>query len=334
MSTINLFDLYNSLKTPSLGGEKNQLRFSACPIPNFEKHRLAKDSNNYPSILISTKGKADVRPAPIKLEHLRVLYDVDCRISQEAKLEENRFTVVSCTDSDPQMQEYFLRVAATIVTVIGEDPSHSQVAKVVGNLVELFRVMNDVPKKSLQGLWAELFLISVARKPDELLRAWHTSPEDKYDFSSGGQRIEVKSSTSKARQHHFALEQLKPQNGIEVLIASVFVERIGSGTSLVEIADMIRSKLSKDADLLLYLDQIIGITLGNQWRSATEDRFDYQLAKKTLNFYNAEKIPSIDTKLPKEISSVHFKVDLTEITPLDKESLKTQDGLFKAVSSK
>lgn len=331
---LNLIDLYKKLKQPNDVGVDSSVRYSACPIPGYEKHRLAKDVNNYPCLLVATQDSARNRPAPIKLEHLQVLYDIDCRIIHNDILEENRFTVICCTDKDPLMQEYFLRTSSTIVSVLGNTPTHAQVAKAVDNLVELFRVITELPRKSVQGLWAELFLISVTRKPRELLRAWHTFPEDKYDFSSGGQRIEVKSSTSKVRQHHFALEQLKPKDGIDVLVASVFVERIGSGISLVELADMIRSKLSKDTDLLLYLDQIIGTTLGNQWRSATEDRFDYQLAKKTLNFYAADKIPSIDINLPKEVSDVRFKVDLTDITPLDKETLKAQDGIFKTVSPK
>lgn len=104
MTKLNLIDLYKTLATPILDKGKNQLRFSACPIPGYSNHRLAKDNSNYPSLLIATKGRSENRPAPIKLEHLRVLFDVDCRISQESKLEENRFTVVSCTEQDPQIQ--------------------------------------------------------------------------------------------------------------------------------------------------------------------------------------------------------------------------------------
>jgi hypothetical protein len=331
---VNLIDLYKQLKQPTDSSSESGVRFSACPIPGYENHRLAKDASNYPCLLISTQDSVRNRPAPVKLEHLQVLYDIDCRILHNDVLEENRFTVISCTEQDPLMQEYFLRTSSTIVSVIGNTPTHAQVAKAVDNLVELFRVITESPRKSVQGLWAELLLMAFASNPVELIKAWHKSPDDKYDFSSGSQRVEVKSSTSKLRQHHFSLEQLKPSGGIDVLIASVFVERVGAGTSLAELADKIRAKLNKEPELLLYLDQIIGITLGNKWRSAIDDRFDLQLAKKSLSFFASEAIPSIDPKLPKAISDVHFKVDLTSIPAIDKKLLKQKTGLFKAASPK
>ena len=217
------------------------------------------------------------------------------------------------------------------MTVIGQEPTHSQVAKTVGNLVELFRVMHEAPRKSVQGLWAELFLMTLSTSPAELVRAWHISPEYKYDFSSGDQRIEVKSATSRLRQHHFSLGQLTPLKGIEVLVASVFVERVGTGMSLAELSDILRAKIAKEPDLLLYLDQVIGMSLGSDWRSAAKDRFDYNLAKKSLAFYLSEIIPKISSNIPREVSAVHFKVDLTEVDAVDKKSLKQKSGLFRFV---
>lgn len=330
----NLVSLYKQLKSLD-GTTDNKVRFSACPIPGYTRHRLAKDINGFPCLLISTQESSmSVRPASVKLEHLEVLYDVNCRISHKDSLENSRFTVISCTKQDVSMQEYFLRTCSTIVAAIGDSPTYKQVSKAVDNLVELFRALNEAPRKSVQGLWAELLLISLASNPTTLIKAWHRSPGDKYDFGFESQRIESKSATSRLRKHHFSLEQLSPLPGVEVLVTSVFVERIGSGMSLAELTDMVRSKVNNEPELLFYLDQMIGATLGNNWKSAAKDRFDYQLAKKSLAFFSPEVIPTIDTKLPKEVSNVYFEVDLTNIPTIDKKILKSKNGILGAVFPK
>jgi hypothetical protein len=82
-----------------------------------------------------------------------------------------------------------------------------------------------MPRKSVQGLWAELFLMARLRDPSALVAAWHSQLGDLYDFSAGSQRIEVKSAIGRIRRHHFTLEQVLPIPRTRVLIASVLVER-------------------------------------------------------------------------------------------------------------
>lgn len=72
----------------------------------------------------------------------------------------------------------------------------------MNQLIELFRAIAKPARKSLQGLWAELFLISQACQPAILVDAWHTAPEDSYDFAVDNQRIEVKSFSGQICQHH------------------------------------------------------------------------------------------------------------------------------------
>lgn len=330
MKIMNLVNLYKQLKPPVNKTSENEVRFSACTIPGYSKHRLAKDINGFPCLLIATKEFSTAkRPAPIKLEHLEVLYDVNCRILHKNSLEDSRFTVICCKTQDYSMQDYFLRTGNAIMELIGESPTHAQVTKAVDNLVELFRALNEPPRKSVQGLWAEVFLISMVSNPIGLIKAWHSSPDDKYDFSAENQRIETKSATSsRLRQHHFSLEQLNPPQGIEVIIASVFVERIGAGMSLMDLVEMIRTKIDKEPELLLYLDQMIGSTLGKNWRLAANDRFDYKLAKRSLTFFSSKEIPSIDPNLPKGVSNVHFQVDLVGVPVIDKKENNLKDGIF------
>ena len=237
---------------------------------------------------------------PIVLEHLRVQYNLNCRVSRpDGTFEEGVFTLVHCTEADATLQDYFLKVMSTIVISLGDQPNQSDVAHAMNQLIELFRAMTKVPQKSVQGLWAELFLIAQARQPDILVEAWHTVPEDRYDFAMDNQRIEVKSFSGNIRLHHFSLEQLHPPEGIRALIASVSVENSQAGVSIGDLREKIQIRLSiVNLDALLHIDRVIALTLGDAWQQASDARFDERLAEESLAFYETSKIPSVNPNLP------------------------------------
>jgi len=328
---LDLVALFNSFH-PLDAMTGQTARFSAQPIPGYERHRLAKDAHDTPSLLISvTDTSGSERPVPIKLEHLTVQYDVDCRISRsDGSIEEDRFTVVRCTGLDKALHTYFLRSIGAIVISLGMTPSRLDVAHAIKNLTTLFRAMTEKPRKSVQGLWAELLLIARAYDAAAMVAAWHVTSEDRYDFSSGNQRIEVKSTSARVRQHYFTLEQLCPPTDTTLLIASLFVGYAGAGTSVMELAEQIRSRVSDNPDLLLHVDQIISLTLGENWRDALEARFDVELAEDSLAFFEVSAIPMVGRDLPPGVSSVSFKSDLSGCPPATIQNFRSLGGLFQA----
>lgn len=329
---LDLVTLFDAL-LPPLASQDQGARFSAQPIPGYERHRLGKDLHGGPSILISIgEASGDQRVAPIVLAHLTVQNDIDCRIYRlDNSVEEGRFTVVRCTGADRALHVYFLRIVAPVIMALGASPSRAEVSEAINKLAELFHAITRAPRKSLQGLWAELFLIARARDPLMLVKAWHVLPEDRYDFSAGGQRIEVKSASGRIRQHHFTLEQLHPPAGTSVLVASLFVERAGAGTSIAELIEEVRSRVSSDPTLVLQVDRIVGLTLGESWQHAMEDRFDRELAEESLAFFATEDIPKVSPEVPFGVSGISFKSDLTGHDSSDLASLRASEGLFRAV---
>jgi len=328
---LDLVALFNSFQPPVAMTEQ-VARFSAQPIPGYECHRLAKDAQNTPSLLIFIANtETSERPVPIKLEHLTVQYDVECRISRSGgNIEEGRFTVVRCIGSDKALHTYFLHSIGAIIVSLGITPSRYDVARAIKNLTTLFRAITEKSRKSVQGLWAELFLIARASNTSAMVAAWHVTPEDRYDFNAGNQRIEVKSTSTRIRQHHFSLEQLYPLTDTTILIASVFVEYAGAGTSVMELAEQIRPRLNASPDLLFHLDWIISLTLGENWRDALEERFDIELAEDSLAFFEVTNIPMVNPDLPFGVSDVHFKSDLTSCPPAPIQHVQTLGGLFQA----
>lgn len=328
----NFTTLFQNLGTMSGSISNNHNYYVAVPIPDFPKHKLAKDIFQHPCLLISTsKIIGPTRPSPIKLEHISILYNINCKIIHDKTTEEDRFTVISCTDDDASIQKYFLRISETIIPIIGKEPTLGEVSSALDKLVELFRALKTSPRKSVQGIWAELLLITLSSNPRLLLEAWHCSPLDKYDFSKNDERIEVKSTSTRKRLHHFSLEQLNPPSDIRVLVASVVVERIGSGKSVNELIDIIRNKISEDKDLIFYIERIVSLTLGIEWRLASEEKFDYLMAKRSLMFYSTKNIPTINPVIPIEIIDVHFIVDLTNIPDIKCQSSITYGDLFNSI---
>jgi hypothetical protein len=327
---IDLGAVFDQLERPP--ANSGVLAFSACRIPRFEQHRLAKDAEGVPSILLSVSdGQGIARPAPVVLENLSVQYDVLCRISEPNNVtEDGQFTIVSCTGTDPALHSYFLRIVGAVVLSLGALPSRAEIARSITKLVELFQAMAAPPRKSVQSLWAELMVIARAAAARELVKAWHLAPDDRYDFSAGNHRIEVKSAQGRVRHHHFSLEQLQPPSGTTVLIASMFIERAGAGVSLTELIDEVRNKVAGSPDLLLHVDRVVGVALGDSWRVALEERFDRQLAEASLRFYEPSAIPSVNPDLPHGVSEVRFKADLSASATADLSRYRNEGGLFRS----
>ena len=327
---LNLIEPFQSIKAISAPADED--RFSAILISGYEPHRLGKDALGRPLLLISVLDATSQRqPTPIDLEHLTVLYNQTCRISRSDRIfEEGRFAIIHCTGDDPTLQIYFLRVASTILISLKNRPTQSEVAHAMDRFIELFRAMAKPARKSVQGLWAELFLIAQSRQPAILVDAWHTLPEDRYDFAMDNQRIEVKSFSRSTRQHHFSLEQLHPPQGVHTLIASLLVEHSQAGESIADLRETIQPNLSSNSNLLLHLDTVIALTLGDGWQQADEACFDQRLAQESLAFYEAAAIPSVNPDLPSGVSGVHFRSDLTGIPTVEVSRYNSEDKLFHA----
>ena len=328
---LNLVELFQSFDSITTTNDED--RFAASPIPGYKPHRLGKDALGRPLLLISILNVGSrSQLTPVVLEHLRVQYNLSCRVSRpDGTFEEGVFTVVRCTGENATLQDYFLKVMSAIVISLGDQPTQSDVAHAMNQLIELFRAMAKVPRKSVQGLWAELFLISQARQPAILVDAWHTVVEDRYDFAMDDQRIEVKSFSGDIRIHHFSLEQLHPPEDVKALVASVSVKSSQAGISITDLREKIQTHLGSNHDSLLHIDKVIALTLGDAWQQASSVRFDERLAEESLAFYETSKIPSVNRDLPSSVSGVRFRSDMTESPTTEISHYPEEYRLFKAV---
>ena len=316
---IGFQDEFEKLPTPNTTKEHS---YSAVVIKGFESHRIAKDFKENPCILISvTQRSQSFKISRQKLYNLSITHNLVCEIYVKGKREEHNFSVILYSGNDDDLKKYFLKVCEILLPSLGKSPDNKKITHTVNKFIELFKVLKEPPKKTLQGLWSELFLIHQSNNPKELVKAWHTISEEKYDFSVENLRIEVKSSSTRNRTHYFGLEQLVAPSKCELYIASLFVEILASGKSIEDLLNEIIERLGENFELIEKLNFVTYSTLGGSVDKIKNVFYDYQLAKDSLQFYNSNDIPKIKI-VPDNVFDVRFKSSIDNTEP-SKETLET-----------
>jgi len=313
---IELKEIYDNLPLPK---KQNLHSYSAKAIEGYENHRIGKNHLDNPSLLIFlSEQEKDFFIANQSLFNITVSHNLKCEIEIDNKTIYNNFSVVSYTGQDSDIKDIFLSTSQILVQSLGHNPSNSKIKFVVGKFIELFKSLKEVPRKSLQGLWAELFVIEQSDFPEILISGWHSIPEEKFDFSFGKLRIEVKSSGTEIRTHHFSSSQLNPINNTEIIIASILVNINVGGFSLEEILGRINGNLKNYPKQKEKLHLLVYSVLGTDIDKINEVKFDYQLAKNSFKLFNSIEIPKIENKdIPKEVSNVKFISNLLNSKSID-----------------
>jgi|SRR5882724_6891743 len=321
--------LFNELDAPSAEGNA----LCAIRIPSTSFSRIAKDSEGQPALLFALSSsfqKLSIRS--YRLKYLELLHNVSCNIKEHESIDSGIFTLLRFKSKIPQLQEYFLSYVESLVQIIESNPTEQQLMESIAMVVEIFSLLTDAPVKSIQGLWAELAVIDMSKDPAALVDFWHALPEEKYDFNSGAEKLEVKGSASLERAHYFASDQLIVPFGSSILVASLFVRPSSNGWSLQRLVDSVTDRLGDDFSLITKLNRIVVQTLGASLEEHLGSRFDYETGKESLLYYTAEAIPRINAAhIPPEVSDVKFRSDLKYVRPADVASLQGKGRLFSAI---
>lgn len=326
---MNLFDLYDSLSLP----ENDRKVFNAIPIPEYPSFRVAINFEGNAVLLLSvSKRIKDLSLKNFRLKYLQLEQNLECKIYENASFKFQTFTVITFRCNDRNLQEYFLRISESLVKTVGQNPTQQQVIDSLKKFVEVFKTLTDSPTNTVNGLWAELFLIENSTNPKELINYWHNIPEEKFDFNAGTERIEVKSSSNFERKHIFSAEQLNPPSDTQVLIASIFLKQHNSGNSIQYLIDRISEKIDYDLDTVEKLNTIVFRTLGSSLEHSIGVKFDYDIAQQSLRFYRHQDIDKIEeVHIPNHVSEVKYKSDLTSIKAIELNKLEERKGLFNAL---
>lgn len=305
----DLKSLYDKLPLPK---KQNSNSYTAKSITGYENHRIAKNYTDNPSLLIYiSEQNQDFYISNQNLFNIKISHNVKCEIESEKNISHNNFSVVSYIGQSNDVKDVFLSTCQVLIKSLGKNPSNKKIKNAVGKFIELFRAIKETPKKSIQGLWAELFLIEQSIFPENLIAGWHSIPEEYFDFSFGNLRLEVKSSATESRVHHFSSNQLNPINDTTIVIASIQVNVNSSGKSLFDLINSINNRLFNFPMLTEKLHFLVYTILGADIEIANQVKYDYDFAQNSLRFYNSFDIPKIEiANIPKEVSNVKFVSNL------------------------
>lgn len=312
---FELKEVYERLPLPS---SQNPNSFSAEAIKGYENHRIAKDISNNPSLLILiSEQNHDFLVKNQNLFNIQVTHNLTCEIASKNEISFNNFSVVSYIGQDDDVKDLFLNTCQILIKTLGKSPSNKEIKNTVLKFIELFRALKETPRNTIQGLWCELFLIEQSSFPEKLIAGWHSTPEEKFDFSFGKLHIEVKSSLKESRLHHFSARQLNPVNDAEIIIASILLSTNVSGLSINDLLIRINKNLRNHYKLKEKLYLLVYSTLGKDFVRVNHIKFDLEFAKNSLLFFQSDNIPKIqDVNIPKEVSNVKFTSDLVNTNPI------------------
>lgn len=332
MQNKNLYEQFKELgKTPT--EDKN---FAVIPILNTH-HKLGISKEGYPKFFVSTNDTASSTPNTI-LDILSVEYDLSCTFVDENDTKTvHHYTVITLRSVVRTLQEDFFDIVIMMFGRMSEIPSKREIAIEVENLISIFSAMTCPPRKKIQGLWTELLVIERSYIPETLIKAWHESPTAKYDFTMGRDKIEVKSTSSEKRIHHFSLDQLSPSAHSRVIVASAIVRESAQskdGLSVRDLYDRISNRVNS-IDVRMHMMKVIAETIGTDMHRLNEIFFDYVEACDTLRYYDSNVVPRVDKNgVNPGVTGVGFNSDLSGVLDIqspDSNFKRGESSLYKSL---
>jgi hypothetical protein len=159
------------------------------------------------------------------------------------------------------------------------------------------------------GIFGELTIIEASKRKEELIRGWHSTPDATYDFSFGGKRLEVKTSTRPTRLVWLRSTQTIQTPDTNLSYLSVYAPIDDAGINLKELVAKVRESVSASSQVLLE-EKLAFYDL-----SLCRKRFDLDAALKNLRFISSSDIPVPDNS-DRRIIEMRWKCSF-ELLPAD-----------------
>jgi len=326
---MNLLSDFSGLKAPT--GVSDNV-FNAKTIQDYSFAKIGINIFSFPVILIRSKNDGTfLNCKNIRLKYLELAHNVECKITEMSKNKLDFYSVVVFRSENQNLLRYFLGVSEILIRSLSKEPTQKEILNHFEKFIEVFHSISDSPQKSLQGLWAELFLIAISKSPENLINYWHTNPQEKFDFNAATEKLEVKSSSNLERIHTFSSEQLNPQNNSQIIIASIFTKQNPKGKNIEELIEGIKKKLnSSETEERLY--NIISKTLGNSIEQSLKVKYDYEIAINSLRYYDVSNISKIEKiNIPYNVTEVRYKSNLSESDFIEHTRLKEYGQFYESI---
>ena len=303
---MTYFDIFKKLPKPEIDKDDT---FQTKQIES-SKFRIGINYLGHPAILINTKS-INQNTQGYKGKNILLSFNQNCTIINE-KFEEQRENLSSivCTTVDKNLHKIFFDICETVYQKLDNNSDPEEIKNLTQIIIDLFRQLPN-NKKTILGLWGELFLISASKDPIKTLEAWHAHPKDKYDFYDNNEAIEVKCTKKTSRIHDFSHEQLLGMLEKHYVVSIMTKEVSTGGKSVSDICNgLISLKLTNEQERKLKYNLYSTAGIDTDVEMA-EIKFDYEFALKNILYFKVKDIDKI-TSVPESISDVSYKIDLAK----------------------
>ena len=288
--------------------------------------RVARENKDF---LLLLPSPLETNKPGIVLKHISVHYGKKCRVHSANKHTDEVLTLVRIHAPDSTQLQVFGDVVSLLLNRL-PIADEKGISDLIDQLVELFSALNQPSISTIVGLWGELFLMLQAQSPEVVAKAWHTSPQEKFDMSDGSSRVEIKS-TRGPRQHIFSFEQIAPLPNIQIVVASLILTESNDGLDVLELLTQVTQRLV-DKKIRSHVMKIALRTIGADLTFDRKIKFDPVGAGINLKYFSASDIPK-PLQPPLGVTELKFKSDLqlTADTPL--QTFFDLAPLFSALSA-
>lgn len=217
--------------------------------------------------------------------------------------------VIKAKKSDSYSKMQFNTIYEYVFKKIEEPIDDVQLSGLITSLEDYFKMTPEKSKRDIQiGVFGELFTIKHLYDCGfkDIVNKYHTNFYSKHDVEINKDlRLEIKTTTSEKRIHHFKHNQIK-RSDVEVLVASILLEESKEGVSLREMFEMV-IPLFSNADSIFALKKLM-------IRCGLEDNengmaFSFEKAGNEIKYFNAHNLPKIDHESFEGITNIEYDVD-------------------------
>jgi hypothetical protein len=301
--------------------------FTVMALPGHDDTYLGVDSELKPCLFIRADER--VLEPPLRTSHVSLQVGQEYSVATiGGPVTTGRFHALRCETADDRDVEAFLVLIDAFVSRHEEGRVDlAMLTSFFGSMSRLFSVEQSSDLQGeRQGLWGELFMMSLVKGFAFWAPFWHSETTRKFDFSTFAKRVEVKTALGPVRIHHFAHPQIYPLEGEEIMIASLLLRKEDAGLSLRELIISARADLSGTEEFIK-LERAVR-QAGMELLNEPGPGFDATEAEKSLAWYRAADAPHFTMAEPPGVSQTHYRVDLSTASQVDAQEISNWLGAW------
>jgi len=307
---MNLFQKYQKISKIK---DRNPVSFNTVKLNKKSEHFLGVNGLNQVAILLNA---SEPMGSNENIRYLTLEHSIPCTIYIENTVEKKNLSILKLDSKEENLKEIFLRSMDNIVENIPNEISQKKIYELTQSLIKLFEKISNKKNFDLLGFWGELFVIKHLRQKELLIEGWHPETNDTFDFLIKNSFLEIKTSTSNDRKHHFSFEQLNSNNK-NIIVGSILIRKSRTGDSLLDLKNKILEEIDKK-NLKDKVQEIYDIMTGSKTQEdLNEVKFSYEYAKDNILFYDSQNVPRIKETPMHGVKNIKFESDLNGVKVID-----------------